>query len=193
MSNQGFLGGAKANPALRHSFIGYNTIGQQQETTTRWRSYSKQITVNKEGLIVSIGAYIVQFVDAVFSFGAYLNQDRQNAVGAVIGAHVPPSAETNPFPGIVMETTNSPLVFGPPRWLHFPIGVWVTPGKYWLTVGMATGSSGGTTGQELKIYYDNGGRDIYFTSTVINADDGGRVTQNASGKNYSIRASFLSG
>lgn len=166
--------------AMTHSYLGYNTVGGSAETMIQWRVYATQITLTAPALIASIGAHV----------RGKGSTDQQLRVGVWADSSGSPSellatnGATVGTGGLYLESVAA--TDGNYRWLHIPVGIYLTAGTYWIGV-----QAGGTSDCDLK--YDGSGSDKYWTSTIDDITDGGSVFSISTSSNrYSIRANAVS-
>lgn len=177
--------GAYSTPAgggggsFTHAYIGYNTVGGSSVGMSGTTQYLKKVTVASAGLIASVGAYLQGNADNVSSISAGVLADAAGLPADILAAVG--SGGNSQF----MIDESSSAHSGPARWIHFPIGLWVTAGDYWLAISGESRHDIFFDGSGSDVTEDNGG----FFSQIL---DGRRYTNVNSGNKYSIRASFLS-
>lgn len=158
-----------------HSYVGKNAVGASAAALTVNRYLLKKITLGAAGILTSISAHVAQTgAGTVIAFNGGLFTDNAGAPSKII-AYLP-------FPG---NSFNLYIDNGTYRWLHFPMGVYLDAGDYWIAFGKS--STNGTAG----IKYDAGGVDKYFDTSGawFGASDIGAAT--ATTTDYSIRGSVL--
>lgn len=175
---------AVARTTFLQTYIGYNTIGASIEavvtTGNHWDHFGKKVSVANAGLLASIDVYTRGNASNVQGIGSYILDDNANTPGKVIatsgGLQVMTSGGTMSMPlNVYMSTT--------PRWVSFPMGVWLSPGDYWLCLVL-----GGSN--YADIYYDAGGNDYKFDNKDSGyAADAGVGTNNS--RTYSIRGCLI--
>lgn len=168
----GFGGGS-----MTHSYIGYNTAGGTTETMTTRRVYATKVTLATAGLITSIGAYCKSDgADHVGGLAVGVFSDNSGTPNLLIAKS--PVVNTDSFLETAAATTTA-------RWLHVPLGFYLTAGDYWLAVGDMGANPN-------VIHKDGSGADRYYTSGGNWIADWGFYTPTTTTSKYSIRADFIS-
>lgn len=171
---------ASGGGGLTHTYLGYNTIGASTEAVTVRRWFAKKITVATDGVITSIGAYVKQTsAGTTTHMGVGLFEDNAGTPRHLLGANAPVIGT-----GVFWPEHNSGSA-GDARWMHLPIGQFVTAGDYWIGVVFDN--------TNFQVYKDGSGTDKHWThATGIRFSDAGLVAITTTTDRYSIRASHIS-
>lgn len=171
---------ATPHGGLSHAYVGRNAIGGSWLTMIGARHYMRKVTLASAGLLSSISAYYrhvsLDLDDIKFSLYTDIAGDPGRLIGFTYLGEKPDYGSIN------MGTTA--------RWIHSPIGVWLTAGDYWIAA-----SHWKSENNIAQIAYDaTGGGGRYFTTTTNNSGYSGEPPDNSvttTSEDYSIRASVL--
>lgn len=160
--------------AIGVTYLGYNSIGGSWSGQGQYSEWIKKITVPQAGLLSSIDVYIKGNNNNVFGISPGLFDDYGNSPGNLIIGSVLPGGSYS----IYLNSEG--------RWLSLPVGRWLEPGDYWISVML------GVNGQCCSIAYD-AGNDLYRNiGGYYNSDGKGWFSPSNSGAKFSLRAALVS-
>jgi hypothetical protein len=182
--NTAWISVGASGGGLSQAYLGYNTIGGSTENMTSRKVYAKKITISSSGLLNSIDVYVDAGVasDQVRDISTAIYSDNSGTPNLIV-AH-----GGNPSLSMLLDNTSGAGGNTNPRWLSLPIGTWLSPADYWISVAVFGNGAADT----FRIYYDGSGSDRHYTSGGDWFADWGFYTPTTSSNKYSIRASIIS-
>jgi len=172
---------------IAQTYLGYNVIGATATNSTDRRVIAKKITVATAGLLASIDAYVDNgaFNDDVSAISVAVWDDSSGTPNRLIAQHV------GKIDALLLDDTSGAGGNTDPRWLSTPVGIWLTPGDYWIGVQ----APDGTANAGIRFYRDAGaGADRHYVTNAAGEDwiaDWGYYTPTTTTDAYSIRGNFL--
>lgn len=165
-----------AAAGLTSSYLGYNTVGGTEESTTSQRLIAKSVTTSGACILQSVECYTREIADTTEAMRVCLFDNNAGAIGKLLAY--------NTFVNVAM-TNNATFGDGSTtsiaRWLALPLSYALAASTtYWIGVFWIA--------SQARMFYDGSGTDRRFDSGGDFMVDGGRYTQTDTTRKYSMRA-----